>query len=47
MYELRYFDAGGAKSLAVSWSGPGIDKQVVPAASLASFMTPMMMMQAR
>ena len=43
MYELRYFDAGGAKSLQVSWSGKGIEKQPVPDANLASFMTPMMM----
>jgi len=45
MYELRYFDAGGAKSLAVSWSGMGIEKQPVPAANLASMATPMMMMR--
>jgi len=35
MYELRYFDAGGAKTLSVSWSGMGIEKQPVPAANLA------------
>ncbi|MCX6227179.1 MAG: PA14 domain-containing protein, partial [Bacteroidia bacterium] len=45
MYELRYFDAGGTKSLLVSWSGMGIEKQPVPAASLASMATPMMMMR--
>jgi hexosaminidase len=44
MYELRYFNAGGTQSLAVSWSGMGIEKQPVPAANLASMATPMMMM---
>jgi hexosaminidase len=43
LYELRYFNAGGALSLVVSWSGMGIEKQLVPAASLASMATPMMM----
>jgi hexosaminidase len=46
MYELRYFDAGGSKLLEVSWSGMGIEKQPVPATSLASMATPMMMMKA-
>lgn len=37
IYELRYFDSGGAKALSVSWSGMGIEKQAVPAADLAPF----------
>jgi len=37
MYELRYFDSGGAKALSVSWSGMGIEKQSIPAADLAPF----------
>jgi hexosaminidase len=45
MFELRYFDAGGARSLEVSWSGPGFDKQPVPASSLASLATPVMMVR--
>jgi hexosaminidase len=43
MYELRYFDAGGEKSLLVNWSGMGMEKQVVPAANLASISTPIML----
>lgn len=43
MYELRYFDSGGAKALSVSWSGMGIEKQPVHATSLASMATPIMM----
>jgi hexosaminidase len=39
-FELRYFDAGDAKSLMVSWSGMGIEKQPFPAANLASMATP-------
>jgi len=42
MYELRYFDFGDAKSLRVSWSGMGIEKQPIPASSLASMATPIM-----
>ncbi len=43
-YELRYFDAGGAKSLGVSWSASGMPKETIPAVNLASLATPMMMM---
>jgi hexosaminidase len=42
-FELRYFDSGGAKSLMVSWSGMGVEKQPVPAANLASLSNPVRM----
>jgi hexosaminidase len=43
MYELRYFDAGGAKSLELSWSGMGIAKEPVPAEKLASLTNAILM----
>jgi len=43
MYEVRYFDAGGAKSLSLKWSGMGIEKMTIPADKLASLATPIMM----
>ncbi|MDD4646122.1 MAG: family 20 glycosylhydrolase [Bacteroidales bacterium] len=41
-FELRYFDAGGGKSLVVQWSGKGIEKQQIPAENLASMSTQVM-----
>ncbi len=43
MYEVRYFDAGGARSLSLSWSGMGITKEPIPAERLASLTNPVMM----
>jgi len=42
-YELRYFQGTGAQNLLFSWSGNGIEKQVVPAANLASMASPVLM----
>jgi hexosaminidase len=42
-YELRYFQGTGAQNLLFSWSGYGMEKQAVPASSLASMASPIMM----
>jgi hypothetical protein len=34
LIEVRYFQAGGGKSLKVSWEGPGFGKQEIPADAL-------------
>jgi len=44
-FELRFFDAGGARSLELKYSGPDLEKQSIKEEDLASLASPMIMME--